>query len=251
MPLAFDGATNRVVTVGDVAAADITGTAFTACAWIKQAASPAGGAIVAKSSSAATDAYNLAMVSGKVNIDISDSGGADSCQGATVLDTAWHHIACVKAGTGAGALKVYVDGVEDGSATSNRSIQNAAAALTFGRRASSEASFNGNIAECAIWAASLKVEELLAIANGVLPIFVRPQSLRGYWPLWNPTSPERDYTQHNNDGTVSNGIVVFDSWPPVMPMTLPRVYTQFAAAITHPTAPFPPLSKSMAALLRR
>lgn len=50
----------------------------------------------------------------------------------------------------------------------------------------------GDIGECAAWAAALTADEMASLAAGVSPLFIRPASLAGYWPLWGRYSTEPD-----------------------------------------------------------
>ena len=43
--------------------------------------------------------------------------------------------------------------------------------------------YKGEIAECALWNVALTTAEVDSLADGFSPLFIRPNSLIGYWPL--------------------------------------------------------------------
>lgn len=51
---------------------------------------------------------------------------------------------------------------------------------------------NGDFAEAGLWDVALTDEEVAILADGYSPLFVRPESLIGYWPLIGNYSPEID-----------------------------------------------------------
>lgn len=218
-------ATNNIQ-IGDVSPIDITGTALTIAFWIQVDTFPAASILVDKGNGVSTSGkqYETYLGGGgtKLSFECGDSGGVDTVNGATSLSAGvWHHCTAVKNGTGAGAMKVYLDGVQDGSATSNRSIQNTGELLYFGRRNIDDWPFNGRIAEVAIWNVSLGAEEAAALAKGVSPLLVRPGSgLKAYWPLYGVAFGEPDLSggasHAGQNGTIPKG-EHSPSGPPILP----------------------------------
>ncbi len=204
------GTGGNYLSVGDVAALDITGTALTLAAWVNADTYPnANPTIIGKlASSGTTVQYGLLLDgSGHINVFVGDAGGFDNAAGATVVGTgAWHHLAGVKNGTGAGALLAYLDGAQDASITSNRSIQNTAHSFTVGARTDNSFHFDGRIAEVCIWDAALTAAEIAALAKGVSPLRIRPGNLKGHFPLWAAAYPEADLSGNANN-LAQNGTV--------------------------------------------
>lgn len=154
---------------------------------------------------------------------IGDATTNDLATGATnVPTTGWHHIAGTKNGTGANALKAFLDGVQDASVTSNRTIQSTGQDFRIGNRAPNDTPFDGLIAEVAIWNIALNASEIAALARGVSPLLIRRQNLQGYWPIWGVGSPERDYSGKGGHGTVT-GTLTAARHAPVAPFVPPSI----------------------------
>lgn len=220
-----DISSNNVLDVGDVAPIDITGTVLTVHAWVYPDSFSAHGNVVAKRASATTTfQYTMRVANGTGIIDvfIGDSAGIDQVSSGSAIGTgAWSAIGMRKNGTGVGALAVFRNGVLDGSATSNRIIQDTANILRFGARSDSASTepFDGALAEIAIWDAALSDGEMAALAKGVSPRLFRPGNLKGYWPLWGSSSPERDYSGGGSHATL-NGSPGLRGHMRVMPFIL-------------------------------
>lgn len=60
---------------------------------------------------------------------------------------------------------------------------------------------DGVIAEAGIWSAALNANEIAALARGVSPLTLRPESLVAYWPLWGIHDPEIDLHPRSADAT--------------------------------------------------
>jgi len=67
--------------------------------------------------------------------------------------------------------------------------------------------YDGEIAEAAIWSATLTDDEATILAAGYSPLLVRPESLVAYWPLMGKSFPEIDivggYNMSLGSGTVN------------------------------------------------
>ena len=186
----FTGSPNALI-VGDVPSVDITGTQLTVHAWIRPSVF-VNGSYISKWS-AGNGQYTLSGTSGGLaGFGCGDTLGEDGVNGATVLPAGgWYAHGGVKDGTGAGAIRVYVNGVQDGSATSNRVIANMNESFAIG--------VDGNggytrawIAEVAIWNLALTPAEMASLAAGTPALQVQPGNLRGYWPLCGVANPEPD-----------------------------------------------------------
>jgi len=69
---------------------------------------------------------------------------------------------------------------------------------------SSVREFDGDISFVCLWNIVLTASELLTIARGVNPFFVRNDALVWYSPIWGNLSPEAEYITPANTGTVLN-----------------------------------------------
>lgn len=217
MARAFPGSGTNYYNVGDVAPIDITGTALTVACWHKPTTTP-GQSIVAKSNAAGTNSqYDLQLLSNVVRFFIGNAGGGsiDAVSGATTVTTgAWHHLCGVKNGTGAGALKVYLDGAQDGSGTSNLTIANSTQPLRFGTASDlTTCQTNGPLAEIAIWDVALSAAEIAALAKGVSPLLIRRDHLKGYWPLYAVGSTEADLSGGASPASLTGTINAADHAP--------------------------------------
>lgn len=183
--MARDLTTAQQLVVGDVPAIDITNAIITISAWFwADTASGADRWIVSKWGSQ----YVLYISSGG-NLS-AGFGGAAFPTGPSVSTGAWHHALCFQNGTGS---RVYLDGVAGGAAGA-AAMGNHATSLAFGGN-----NFDGKIAEVAIWDVALvEASEIPALAKGISPLLVRPQSLKGYWPIIGNVSPEPDLRNGNN-----------------------------------------------------
>lgn len=215
----FPNSTASYLSVGDVAALDITGTALTIHCWARFDTVNVAHTCVAKWGSATNSKqYVLGInASGQINAAIGDATSQDVINGATALSTAtWYSLAVRKNGTGAGALQGFVNGTSDASITSNRSIQNTASTFRVGNRDDNVNPHDGFLGEVAVWDVALSDAEISAISKGVSPLLIHPGSLKGYYPIWPAGSPESDLSGNKNNLTV-NGTLNAANHAPVGP----------------------------------
>ncbi len=192
--------------IGDVSAIDITGTALTISAWVKPSNHDSDDNVVGKRGDDGNQIqYQLAMTSsGFLLSQIGDSGNADVATGGTVVPlNVWSHVALVKNGTGSGAVKLYLNAVEDASITSNRSIQNRSENLHLGKNTGGGwAAMTGLLAEVVIWDASLSLSEIQDLYEGAGPLSIKTANVKGYWPLYGTASPETDLSGNGNNASI-------------------------------------------------
>jgi hypothetical protein len=122
--------------------------------------------------------------------DSGTTGTSTTATGCTV--NTWHQAGAVFASTT--SRKAYIDGV--GPAANTTSI----AAPTPNFTSVGVLKLNallyymsGRICDAAIWNVALADYEMAALAKGVLPLFIRPESLVSYWPMHGDDSPEQDW----------------------------------------------------------
>lgn len=115
----------------------------------------------------------------------------DEIVGGTVLSAQWYHVLAELNGTGANAMKLFLNGVQDGTGTSNRVMLTDPTfthnCIGFGVNGSCL----GRVADAAIWNAPLTQAEKDLLVKGVSPFFVKRANLKAYWPVYG-LGPEVD-----------------------------------------------------------
>jgi hypothetical protein len=213
---------NKLSITNPTGSLDITGTALTLSAWIRPDVVGGGNfrCVIAKDASTGTTIqYRLLLdSSGHVRVSIGDSGGEDIATGGTVLSTGvWSHAAGRKSGTGAGALLAFLNGAQDGSATSNKTIQDTSGDFNIGGESDNAFPFDGRIAEVAVWNAALTAAEIAALAKGASPLMVRPKNLAAYYPLWGVGAAGEPDLSGNAQALTETGTVGVADHAPVGP----------------------------------
>ena len=134
--------------------------------------------------SAGGDPVTLARVAGAAT-DLCDTTSGYSAN-------AWHH-ACGVVRTNQD-VSVYIDGGSKGNSIANRSPANLdRTCIGYSGDSAPGDYMSGRIAEVAAWNVALTDDEVAALAGGVPPPRMRPESLVAYWPLAGIGSPEPDY----------------------------------------------------------
>jgi hypothetical protein len=125
----------------------------------------------------------------------------------------WHHV-CGKSGS-TSSRYVYLDGVVSAEETTDvdapLSIDNFVIGV-LKEYTNIEAYFDGIVAEAAVWNVALSDAEVGALAHGFSPLFIRPESLFGYWPLIRDI---KDVTSNGYNLTAYNS-PTYDVHPPVI-----------------------------------
>lgn len=192
--------TNNYLTVGDVAAVDLTGN-MTLAAWFWPVSFPGIGVVMGKDSGGEGGCQYIVGNNGSsvyFQIGTAGSGNQFGVAGGTLSASAWNHIAATLSSV---TLTTYANGSFGASANAGFTPQNTAEPLYIGRRSNGQYP-NGYAAECAIWNVALSAAEIASLGKGFSPQMIRPQSLVGYWPLHGNASPEPDLRNGNN-GTIS------------------------------------------------
>jgi Concanavalin A-like lectin/glucanases superfamily len=124
--------------------------------------------------------------------------------GGTMSIDVWNHFCCKYDGS---SVFLYGNGSLVQSASGPSSLYASPATYKLGRRGDygpgNEANWPGNLAEANIWNVSLNAGEVAALAAGVKPNRVRPNSLKRYWPLWGLASPEPDLSSFAGNATLT------------------------------------------------
>lgn len=208
MARTFANATTNYLNVGDAAAIDISGTAFSISCWVNVAALSARQGLIVKRGTLYQFELRIEATTGIVTFIIDDGTSVfNSATASAVTAGSWYHILAVKNGTGAGALYVYLNGTKGTATTSNVSVNASDGSLLFGcggTAGSRSNALNGDLAEVAIWpTVALTDAEAVSLAKGFSPALIRPASLEGYWPIDGRGSPEID--RANGNGATVNG----------------------------------------------
>jgi hypothetical protein len=210
----FTASSIQHLEVADTASLDITG-ALTLVAWIKSTGNYSinNRGIVTKFVTATNNrSYGLYITSaGLPAFIISNNGlsaGGQFATGATVVGTDWRHTAGVF--TPSTKLETFLDGASDGVNTTSihSSIYSGSAPLWIGliTNLSDIFSFDGLIAEAAVYSTNLTADEIKSLAAGVTCDKVRPQSLVFYAPLIRDLQDVRGglAITNNNSATVAD-----------------------------------------------
>lgn len=204
----FGGTTADKIQVANATPINITGTALSFAIWLRKADTGTRRYIFGKAGASASPfAYAARVDTSNLIVFLIDDGTGTfnvSTSTTTVSANTWYHVVGVKNGTGAGAIKIYINGVQEDSSTSNLSLASNTNDLLLGYQnvgATTEI-WSGDLAEFAIWNAALDAAEAAALGKGFSPALVRPQSLAYYAPLIGRASPELDL-KNGNGGTVT------------------------------------------------
>lgn len=134
---------------------------------------------------------------------------------------------------------VWVDQTESTEGTDSATptgIDSVSIGARLGQIAGGVNNWDGDLAEAAIWNVGLNDEELIALAKGYSPLFIRPQNLVFYCPIWGNDSPEIDIIgglQLTLDGSPAKS----DHPPIIYPSTI-QIPLRLPDGIAY-TSPFP------------
>jgi len=189
----FEESNNDYIDAGNPPALDLTGDKVTLSAWIRLEALNGEQKIFAKWSDAGgVFQYLLSLDSLDRLLFAVFPGVTKIANGATTLVAGtWCHVAGCYDGTN---LKIYLDGVEDGSTAATGNISSTSAPVRIGAGsggAGTEDPFDGDIGHCAIWDIGASASEIKSLAAGINPPKISSESLLFYAPL-NGQDPEYD-----------------------------------------------------------
>lgn len=204
----FGGTTADKIQVANASAINITGTAFSFSIWFKKADTGTRRYLFGKSAAGASPfAYAVRVDASNQMVFLIDDGSFafdNAASSTTVSAGTWYNLIGVKSGTGAGAIKLYVNGSAEGASPSNVSLVSNSADLVLGYQWATATSeiWSGDLAELALWNTALDATDATNLAAGKSPFFVKPANLAYYDLLLGNASPERDVINGNN-GTVT------------------------------------------------
>jgi hypothetical protein len=190
--------------------------------------------------------------SGSLSVQVEDDSGNQSNIGTTLSasNNVWYNgaITVDNVQSASPVIAVFLNGggkaSTTGSITANNwnHFSNAIKVLLAADSAFGAAEyFGGALADAAAWTVVLSDFEIAALGAGARPYRIRPGSLVGYWPLQGKASPEPDFSNNANNGTVTGTTTtVFDPpfmqmtprWPQVNPVSIPPVFTLMPQIVT-------------------
>jgi len=171
----------------------ITAVPLTMAAWINPAnktnSNTIMGLFYTSGAAAILDGWRLSIntTTGYPNAAVGDGSSSNSAIHTTaVTTTAWNHVAAVFGS--ATSRYVYLAGIASAQDTASRTpsatVDKSVIGVTIRQNASlllpAEANY---IAEVGFWNVALTTAEILQLAAGYSPLFVRPESLVAYYPL--------------------------------------------------------------------
>jgi hypothetical protein len=225
MARSFNGTSQYAQYAGAV----VTGYPFTLAAWVKPGVNGLENDFVLSLSDVSENAVYQAIVLGGGTVG--DEGKVLAVSRNTTLAAAktsaamsadtWNHAAGVF--SSATSRAAYLNGGNKGTETTNITFAAGIDTTAIGRlsRPTPAAYFHGSCAEAGVWAAALSDEEIAALAAGLSPLQVRPQSLVAYWPLFARATNEEDWVG-GNTLTVTGATaadhprIIYPAWPEII-----------------------------------
>lgn len=134
---------------------------------------------------------------------------SSSVSGTGLSTGTWYHLAFTCAGTGAGQLLAYLNGVLDITHSGNAGPS--AGRIEIGNDLDSEF-LNGRAAAIKIYSAVLTAAEIAQEMRQILPL--RTANLNGYYPLFSTDDDEIDFSGAGNNWTVT-GTLATEDGPPI------------------------------------
>ena len=146
-------------------------------------------------------------------------------------NTQWFHLA----GTWQYSLRtLYVDGASKATQSTSISLDPAKATNFYIGRDHSGKYWEGKIAECAAYSVILTAAEIQQLAAGASPLFIRPASLIGYWPLGGLYTDGTNDILGNYNLTAYNTPAAFDHPKSIYPSQVQKIVKPLAVAPPSP-----------------
>jgi hypothetical protein len=225
MARSFNGTSQYAQYAGAV----VTGYPFTLAAWVKPGVNGLENDFVLSLSDVSENAVYQAIVlgggtvgdEGKVLAVSRNTTLAAAKTSAAMSANTWNHAACVF--SSATSRAAYLNGGNKGTETTNITFAAGIDTTVIGRlsRPTPAAYFHGSCAEAGVWAAALSDEEIAALAAGLSPLQVRPQSLVAYWPLFARATNEEDWVGGNTLAVTGataadHPRIIYPAWPEII-----------------------------------
>lgn len=218
----------------------ITAAPLTIAAWIRDTTTNMGGAIAGVYTSTATTnrhSFKLMLNSGNARAQTADgSGGASATSVNEMVANTWHHACAVFAS--ATSRTAYMDGdtANKGTNTTSKTptgINRTAVGIDYASTPGLELdSTAAQVADLCFWNIALSDTEVVAIAKGIFPFLIHPESIVAYFPLIGKYRPEINLKSNSAvltaQGTINQGTSHPRIYP--YPSSYNRRYTTAVAA---------------------
>ncbi len=162
---------------------------------------------------------------GNVKVYVFSGGESIAVSGGSIVQGTWHHAAGVFTSVDP-EYRAYLDGTNKGTNSTVRTFQNAVR-TDIGRFFNNGADgqyMSGGIGEVGAWNVALTDAEVIVLAAGYSPLFVRPQNLVAYWPLIQGLNdPVGGYTMTASGTVVSAHPRIIRPVMPYYGITIPAV----------------------------
>lgn len=205
MAYSFDGTANRRLTASS---APVTAAPFTLFARIRATGTGSNRRILQIADSSSVDRFALQIVGNNFPLlaRYSVQEGANTTdfpQGTAgnVTANTWYAQTAVETATNSRAL--FLDTATFTNTTSRTPSSISLTSIGGTSNAAGFTAFNGQIAEAAMWNATLTADEIKSLAQGFKPTRIRPQSLKFYAPLVRDLHDLRDALTITNNNTVT------------------------------------------------
>lgn len=228
MARAFVRASSQYLEYGG---AVVTEVPLTMACWFRSDSTTLSQALMALGRSDANDdtfllAANGAAGGDPVQAQTSGVGGASAVTTTGFSANTWHHACGVFAAVDSRAA--YIDGGSKGTNAGSQTPSGLDRTRIGLYYSGATLYMSGRIALPAIWNVALSDEEVAALARGLDPRYIRPESLVGGWELWGLNSPEPDFTGFGRHMIVT-GAVAAPEPPGIVPFTVRSPLLPFLA----------------------
>lgn len=203
MARSFAGSPDRLV----AASAAVTAYPITMSCWLNTNSVTSNQVAMAVAAAATDNArFELRLnSSGQAQARAVDSTGTSAgISSAALSASTWYHAGAVFVGDA--NRTVYLNGTGTSHTTSRTVDPSSFTTMTVGCVTTLAGSFgsyfSGDIAEPAIWSVALTADEISLLASGYSPLFVRPQSLVFYAPLFGRAGASGDEEDWSNGRTL-------------------------------------------------
>lgn len=209
------------------------GGVLTFACWFRDNAGT-GLALVSREESIGADFLGARYDSGGIQVYCYGGGGGVGSTNYSL--NVWNHAACVIPATSGGNAICWLNGGNKATFSSSNGTTSQVYRIGVRTNAGSMGRYmSGDICEVGIWHVALSDDDVAALAKGISPWLVKPESLYDYWPLIGRISPEPGYK--GNSMTLNATPDASDHYPQ---MIYPRRRGQIVmpASVAASDAPF-------------
>lgn len=191
-------------------AAILTATPMTMAAWINPASLGSTRIIMGGFNSGGADTNRFSLVQSNTNAITATSRQASTGSVATATGTisvgTWTH-ACAVFASSTSRAAYFNGGGKGTNATASTPASINRTSIGVIDSSTQTNSYDGSIAEAALWNIALSDTDVASLAAGASPLTIHPEALVGYWPLIGVNSPENNILSNTSvmsvQGTLS------------------------------------------------